>query len=251
MYSLTCNAGMAGQAQCINECNAQFRIDPLATQECVTSVQTAYKSGISQALASTGGGCFPMNARVLCKSKGSVTMDDLSVGDLVMTASECGIAYSPIVSFAHLFRGSRGISFEFVEITLSDGTVLPIHQDHMLPFSTSDGAVAYLPAGEVKRGDQLKCLWIDGGFKTTLVERVAITYQKGLYCPITENGTIVVNGVLCSCYSPPSKAIGFRITHEAAHMILSPLRVRYSLFKQGFQDEGVDPYCKALLALTS
>merc|ERR1711972_658764 len=82
--------------------------------------------------------------------------------------------------------------------------------------------------------------------------------SKGVYAPLTECGTVVVEGILCSCYADifPGTAMSFisrlAAAHEAAHSALFPLRLvaRLGLSSKAPEPQkGIHPFCRALLAL--
>ena len=62
----------------------------------------------------------------------------------------------------------------------------------------------------------------------------------GLYAPLTVEGTIVVNGVLASCYAS--------IEHDMAHLILKPMHFFPGMIKWIFaEDNGFSIMLKFVL----
>ena len=51
---------------------------------------------------------------------------------------------------------------------------------------------------------------------TSVVEKIEVTKMTGAYVPLTEHGTIVVDGVLTSCYAD--------VPHDLANFITTPAR---------------------------
>lgn len=216
-------------------------------KECSEAIRAAYgKAGGHHVRAA---GCFPANATVCKKGTGSICMDALCVGDEILVAdSEGNLVYEPVLTFLHLFRGSRNVLFEYIKVTHSAGELV-IHPDHLLNV-TRRGLTAYMAARDLVPSDFISSVWIDGSFSLSSVTAVEHVSQKGLYCPLTYSGTIVVDGVWCSCYSPPPKEwLGYVATHETCHFSVLPLRLHGGAPGPG--TEGVHPYCQVLISLTS
>lgn len=53
------------------------------------------------------------------------------------------------------------------------------------------------------------------------VTRIQIQEHKGVFAPLTRHGTVVVNGIVSSCYAAVDQ-------HWLAHWAFGPLRVLYS-----------------------
>lgn len=136
--------------------------------------------------------CFPGSARVRLTDGSEKQMSGLEVGDRVLTESG---KYEAIETFFHRDTTVRG---DFVKV---NGR-LALSTGHFA--ATDNGFV---------RADQL----IEGVHRifdaegrlgpVTSTKRVVGT---GIYAPVTESGTIVVDNVLCSCYSNID-------SHEVAH----------------------------------
>ena len=176
-------------------------------------------------------------------------MDALCVGDEILVVnSEGNLVYEPVLTFLHLFRGSRNVLFDYIKVTHSAGELF-IHPDHLLNV-TRRGLTSYMAACELLPSDFISSIWIDGSFSLSRVVTVEHASKKGLYCPLTYSGTIVVDGIWCSCYSPPPKEwLGYSTSHECCHVSVLPLRLCSGTPGPG--TEGVHPYCQALISLTS
>ncbi|KAL0190371.1 hypothetical protein M9458_013069, partial [Cirrhinus mrigala] len=188
--------------------------------------------------AAKTGGCFPGRALVTMKDGMEKPIRDLRTGDLVLASTE------------------------------SDGTVLtfldrsPITQRHFYVISTEDGASVSLTAahllfvwvgncssrGQPKPGSGSlqtifasdaqpgQCLLIvdEGELRKSVsrITRVEVREDRGAYAPLTAHGTLVVNGVMTSCYAAVNE-------QRLAHWAFAPLRLLYSwngpdrIFKNG------------------
>ncbi|CAF1322055.1 unnamed protein product [Didymodactylos carnosus] len=60
------------------------------------------------------------------------------------------------------------------------------------------------------------------------IKSIIKSYKKGLYAPVTLSGTLLVNGIVASCYVNV-----FDGTHDMMHMALFPIRLWYRLWKRG------------------
>lgn len=132
--------------------------------------------------------CFSSHATADVKGIGKVTMNQLKVGDQVLTSSG---NYETVYAMAHRHASK---SAEFIQIysSLKDDP-LEMTEKHMIFL---DGNPNPVPASAVKVGDQLKTL--DGPRYVTKISKVT---RNGIFNPLTVDGTIVVNGIVTSVYS--------------------------------------------------
>mmetsp|Transcript_3638 Transcript_3638/g.9062 ORF Transcript_3638/g.9062 Transcript_3638/m.9062 type:complete len:508 (+) Transcript_3638:749-2272(+) len=140
-------------------------------------------------------GCFPGDATVIHRTRGVVRLDDVEVGDEVLTGPA---QWARILFFTHRDRRHQG---PMVSIVASGGVRLTLTPNHHLPDPAAPGTMR--PAGVVAPGD-----WVVGAtgeaLRVLAVERRPS--QLGLFNAHTTTGHIVVDGVVASVYtaeSPP------------------------------------------------
>ena len=145
-------------------------------------------------------------------------MSELVIGDRVLV--EGGI-YSPVFMFTHKLGD---IQHEFVELD-TEHTSIRLTDGHYLRVNGVQAA-----AGVVREGDRLTLK--DGReVEVIAVRRVILA---GLYNPQTTQGSIVVDGVVASCYTRA-------VQSGAAHALLAPLRAafdRVGLVCRAFENGG-------------
>jgi len=133
--------------------------------------------------------CFSSHTTAEVKNKGSVPMSEISVGDEVLTSSgNYELVYA--IDHRHPTRLSK-----FVQIKTEENAEQPLEltETHMLFL---EGNESPIPASMVKRGDEVQTL--TGPRK---VETVSTITGKGIYNPLTKDGTIVASGIIASTYS--------------------------------------------------
>jgi hypothetical protein len=128
-----------------------------------------------------GVSCFSGATLVTVKSKGTIPMHALELGDEVLTDSTTG-TYAPVYSFGH--REESNVA-KFLQLLPSK---IELSENHMV-FVDSGKAI---PASTVKVGDILSSGQEVTGIKTVI--------RQGAFAPFTSSGTIVVNGVQASNY---------------------------------------------------
>jgi len=133
--------------------------------------------------------CFSSHTTADVKNKGSVPMSKISVGDEVLTSSgNYELVYA--IDHRHPTRLSKFVRIQTEE---NDGQPLELTETHMLFL---EGNVNPIPASMVKIGDEVQTL--TGPRK---VENVSTISGKGIYNPLTRDGTIVASGIIASTYS--------------------------------------------------
>jgi hypothetical protein len=99
-------------------------------------------------------------------------------------------------------------------------------------------------------GDRLVRLWVDGTLEG--FEVVSINYDiksVGIFAPLTEDGTIVVEGFLASCYACPAE-FGLTQTHAACNLTMWPLRSGLIEESAQIDDVMASSYARAVYGFT-
>ncbi|KAM4557750.1 indian hedgehog B protein-like [Odontesthes bonariensis] len=204
-------------------------------------------------VAAKTGGCFPGDAQVIVEGGGTKSMRDLFPGDRVLASStsdgHASLLYSPVVSFLDLQPNVTKIFYIIgtdagLNITLTaahlifamdcagglnksgwEKTAQETIFDSVGESRPSHGAgLRTVFASEVRPG---QCVFTSMGeakshARLSLVTFVQEQRSTGLYAPLTQHGSIVVNGVLASCYAAVD-------SHYLSHWALAPQRLFYSM----------------------
>eukprot|EP00112_Aurelia_sp_Birch-Aquarium-sp1_P002474 Seg1275.1 transcript_id=Seg1275.1/GoldUCD/mRNA.D3Y31 product="Desert hedgehog protein" protein_id=Seg1275.1/GoldUCD/D3Y31 len=190
--------------------------------------------------------CFPGQSMVMTQDDGLKRMDELQVGNNVLSLSASGqLQFSPIIMF--MDNKPNKIIEDYVIIeTENPGHEIVLTKKHVI-FASKD-AVHYQPsfAEKVQQGDFVKALAHDGcTVVPAKVVKVSLQCFTGAYAPLTGEGTILVNGVLASCYALTED-------QKAAHRVFLPWRKIFKLtkkFANGSKTQvGLHWYVRALKA---
>jgi len=209
-----------------------------------------------------GMGCFPGGASVYVKGRGPLPVSELCQGELLLCgeADTGKLLFSPFVGHMHM-EVSNPSSFVSVKAGATDGAPLLLSPEHLIfAASSEDAPLVAVPAATLAGGQWI--LRVDplcGSFRRVQVSEVTEVADKGFYAPLTQCGTVVVEGALCSCYAdalPARLPAWFRslaTSHQAMHHATLPLRLA-SLLGAAPQKgtevrEGIHPYCRMLMAL--
>lgn len=199
-------------------------------------------------MAAKTGGCFPGDAQVILEGGTTKEVGDLRPGDRVLASSTTdgrgALLYSPVLSF---LDRQPNVTKIFYVIGTAAGLNITLTAAHLIfvtdrncaearaeesgdgssPDPAEEGSVGGLRtvfASDVQPG---QCVLTTQGrvaseAKLSTVTHVEVRRSSGVYAPLTQHGSIVVNGVLASCYAAVNK-------HHLAHWVLAPLRFFYSL----------------------
>eukprot|EP00168_Porphyra_purpurea_P019269 TRINITY_DN759_c0_g1_i10.p1 TRINITY_DN759_c0_g1~~TRINITY_DN759_c0_g1_i10.p1 ORF type:complete len:453 (+),score=147.25 TRINITY_DN759_c0_g1_i10:159-1361(+) len=156
--------------------------------------------------------CFPAAATVQLEGGGVTTMDRLSVGDRVRTASG---SYSDVFLFTH--AEATG-DHTYIRLSTAAGALTATRGHYVLV----NGGVRTAAAAVVV-GDVLSHLpaGVCGGASEAIVTGVATVTRAGLFNPQTLDGTIVVDGFAASTYTTAVEPV-------LAAAALAPLRAAYA-----------------------
>jgi len=161
--------------------------------------------------AGGGGACFTADTRVRTHGGGLKRMDELEVGDWVLSADEKESVYSRVESWLHRVGDELAL---FHVLGLEDGRVLKATGKHFIyrlearqclgngkvDFETALTQTPPVYVESVRVGDCLYTLDEDHSMRTGRVVNISTVVERGIYAPMTSNGVIFTEGVLASCY---------------------------------------------------
>eukprot|EP00930_Biecheleria_cincta_P008029 TRINITY_DN109362_c0_g1_i1.p1 TRINITY_DN109362_c0_g1~~TRINITY_DN109362_c0_g1_i1.p1 ORF type:complete len:348 (-),score=42.21 TRINITY_DN109362_c0_g1_i1:70-1113(-) len=168
----------------------------------------------------TGGSrCFPANATVEELQKGRLRIRDVQVGDEIAVP---GGATSRVVALLHadpeIVTLYLVIQYASAQIVISPEHLLWVRAtSKSLHDHAPEASWSWRAAQDVRVGDALE----SSGGEAVTVQFVHRVCMRGAFAPLTESGQLLVNGIRCSCYSPPSV---LRVRHELCHSVMMPLR---------------------------
>ncbi|CAK5078321.1 unnamed protein product [Meloidogyne enterolobii] len=141
--------------------------------------------------------------------RGEKRMDELKIGDLVLSVDESLVAYSPILMFLHRLPNEKA---KFKIITTLEGQQLKLTEFHLVWAGCSN--LRLIRAKDLNNGECLYTVKNKRNNITSLIKskemmRLSSTKiikineieENGIYAPLTSNGNILVNGLLASCHS--------------------------------------------------
>jgi len=165
--------------------------------------------------------CFDANSKVLT-AQGEKRMCDLRLGDKVRVVQTNGkVEWSDVCAWAH--REPKRVAKYLRLTTGQTGRTITMSPEHLVCV-VRNGQMDYVKAGTVTTGDLLLCCDLSadavGGVWAEPVRSIEEVESMGVYAPITTSGTVVVNGVVASCYA----AVG---SHKAAHAAMKPVRSQW------------------------
>uniref|UniRef100_A0A914XBJ5 Uncharacterized protein n=1 Tax=Plectus sambesii TaxID=2011161 RepID=A0A914XBJ5_9BILA len=156
--------------------------------------------------------CFAGDTLVETES-GMKRMDQLVVGDHVLSADKEMACFSPVTMFIHRVPSQVA---EFYEIETADGARIKLTAKHFIYVTDCDGKSTWryrVFAEDVRLGEcLLKVVDEKTRFIPTPVTNITKVRQTGIYAPLTERGVIVVSDLLASCHSSVSNENALNLT---------------------------------------
>ena len=195
--------------------------------------------------------CFSERSLVQTRDRGFIRMDELEIGDHVLTKDG---SYDAIYSFAHKTATSGGSGrdapfseYMAIETTAMPGKPLEVSPLHLL-YTANRTLVA---AGQVRIGDLLLTAAVDPEFRVrndrggvvtnhyATVQSVQTVQRQGVYAPHTSVGHLVVNGIVASNYVAQAFPTNWSMERHAwvQHVACFPYRTYCRLWSMGCRDE--------------
>ena len=204
--------------------------------------------------------CFPENAKVLLENGHSKGMADLRIGDRIQTVDSNGeIVYSPVILFLdrsidviEQFISLKLASDQEVRLTadhliyrLKTQNILKIGTDRVQTLKLSNATNFWsqsetIPAKKLQTGDFLLQRNVENGrLQWSTIISIRKISDRGAYAPLTAQGTVLVDGVVASCYAETRY-------ETVAHIAFAP--IRWLSYLMTFQmSEGLHSYSKFLI----
>lgn len=152
--------------------------------------------------------CFPSSANVFLEDGTCKSMGDLVYGDVIMAETKGYQVWSPFIGFLH---ADRSCCQHYLRIVTEDGQSVCLTSHHRILVPGGDASAGQIQCGStVLVSDAVKHLVV------SKVKDISIVVRQGALCPLTEAGTVIVDGVACSCYTT--------VPHKIAHWAMWPLR---------------------------
>lgn len=166
------------------------------------------------------GGCFPGWARVTVAGGEQKALSSLAPGDMVTALSGTGqLVYSRVLLFLHHDRESRST---FLSLETEDGHRLALTPHHLVFLAPScrrdSGQYRAQFASKARAGDCVLINTAGGQVNPSPITAVSVVEGVGVYAPLTEAGTLFVDGVLASSYALVED-------HGLAHWAFGPMRL--------------------------
>lgn len=171
-----------------------------------------------------GGGwiCFSGDSEVVVQNRGTVRMDQLKIGDWVLTA---GGQYTKVYSFGHKKVSLRTTFLRILTSSMDNAHPLEISPEHLIfSHNSVKNSLHIVAAGDLQVGDFL----VMEDETPTEILRIGVVECQGVFAPLTESGNLLVNGVLASNYVSRQwlkHQVSGTILHLFQHGAILPVRM--------------------------
>ena len=153
---------------------------------------------VIQICPATANSGFPSTTMVYTGNPSSTSMkkmEDLLIGDEILTVNaQQQLLYNPVIAF--LDQGHLSPS-EFIEIETENNRKLQLTPSHLI-FTSESSKPVY--ASNVTPGSYVFTLDFNDSVQPSKVTQVGTVTAVGKFAPLTAEGTILVDGILASCY---------------------------------------------------
>lgn len=235
----TCSSnGVCGNATTGCVCGLTDDGIQTAGEYCETFAELEEETAAKKAI------CFAGSEIVLLESGASVFIQDVMVGDRILSANRYGrTSFSPVISIPH---GHNNLKAAFHEITTASGYQVRMSPGHIVPAGPcdidsddADNTLVLLPLVTALQAEVGFCLYNLHGSLERITSNRRV-FGEGIYSLVTQEEMIVVGGIVASPFAfshyVPSSfydlyRLGYRIVPQlfkwrpfiSAHQIFSEL----------------------------
>lgn len=206
-------------------------------------------------VAAKSGGCFPGEALVTLESGGQKSIGDLRPGERVLASAGSDGSGELVYSEVLAFLDRDPVTWKlFYTLHTEAGARLSLTAAHLVFVSEGNcsegaaparGALRTVYASDARPG---QCVLVSEGEagqrhgegRLSRITRVTVRGSRGAFAPLTQQGTLVVDGVVASCYAVLEQ-------HSLAHWAFSPLRLLHRWTgSTGSHSDGIHWYSQLL-----
>ncbi len=153
--------------------------------------------------------CFSSTSLISTLNEGKKSISDLNYGDMIKTIDQSSnkIVYSKFITYLHR---DEHVLADFIKIITNQNKTIKISEKHLVA-TLRNKKVEFILAKNLNENDFL--VSYDDNENMIYEEIISIikyVQEIGVYAPLTETGTMLVDDVLVSCYANIDK-------HDWAH----------------------------------
>lgn len=170
------------------------------------------------------GGCFPGESTISTSSGQKKKLSELRVGEKILARDPRTnkLMFSEVILFLDYDPSQKR---QFLTIKLATGRTLTVTPTHLVLTGHSKN-VRTVFAENIKIGDVLLVSDSNNSITEDSVVEISGVVRTGIYAPLTEIGTVVVNDIVVSCYATVD-------SQPLADWAFLPLRLVWNI-EQGF-----------------
>merc|ERR1719370_228726 len=178
--------------------------------------------------------CFSGSSTVKTR-RGNLPIGNLQLGDDVLTfTSEKGAHYTEFLGW--LDRNASAVG-DFLKISTNSSSIV-LTGNHLI-FRSAGSSLESVFADQIEEGDRLVS-WKGSRMREEAVVAVEPAREKGIWTPLTMEGTLLVDGILASSYAS--------FSHAGSDLALAPVKMFPTLLLDNEQSQHKDG-CREVVKL--
>jgi len=144
----------------------------------------------------SAGSCFAPDMTVETQDRGVISVANIREGDVLKAWSltESREVFSRFTGYQH---DSAEEYARYNELITESEKSLKMTEGHLMGKLNADDQTEFVFASQIKVGDRV----LTSGGQVERIARLDESVEKGVYAPMTAEGTVMVNNMVASCYS--------------------------------------------------
>jgi len=141
------------------------------------------------------------------QNRGVIGVTDVQQGDMLKawSVAESREIFSPFTGYSHFDADAFA---SYIELITASEKRLKMTTTHLMAKLNADDQTEFVHASQIQVGDRI----LTSGGQIENVARLDESVEKGVYAPLTVEGTVIVNNMVASCYANYN-------SHQVAHLV--------------------------------